>query len=199
MRCGVEGQGLTVKGLHRPDADVGAVIISMTLDTPFNYERMVEIIHYLNQPIGNPDEGEIEMPFILSDPDPVIPAFSEETKEYIKVPGAGAIAAALESVVRRPPIFVGKPSKFVFEAIVQDNPEVTSCRTIMIGDNPETDILLGKNCNLQTLMVGSGVGSLEQIQSYQKANNEKSNLIPDYYAASLKILLPHINDIEKEK
>ena len=48
-------------------------------------------------------------------------------------------------------------------------------------------------------MVGSGVGSLEQIQSYQKANNEKSNLIPDYYAASLKILLPHINDIEKEK
>ena len=111
------------------------------------------------------------------------------------MPGAGAFAAAVEAVVRTTPIFVGKPSKFVFEAITQDNPDITNSRTIMIGDNPETDILLGKNCNLHTLMVGSGVGSLEQIQNYQKLNNDKSNLVPDYFATSLKILLPHINKI----
>ena len=181
---------MTVKGLHKPDPNVGAVIISFTLDTPFNFVRIVEVAQYLNQTIDG-----TKMPFILSDPDPVIPAFNEETQERIKVPGAGAFAAAVEAVVKRPPIMVGKPSSFVFEVVLKDNPDINKSRTIMVGDNPETDILFGKNCNLRTLMVGSGVGSLEQVQEYQNSNNEKSNLVPDYFAASLETLLPHIRNM----
>ena len=181
---------MIVKGLPRPDPEVGAVIISFTLDTPFNFERIVEVAQYLNQ-----STGDNKMPFILSDPDPVIPAFNEETQERIKVPGAGSFAAAIEAVVKRSPILVGKPSPFAFEAISKDNPEVNPNRTIMIGDNPATDILFGNNCNLKTLMVGSGVGTLKQIQAYQHSNNEKSGLVPDYFAASLKILIPHIKEM----
>ena len=185
----VEGQGLTVKGLHRPDPDVGAVIISFTLDTPFNFEKIVEITQYLNQ-----TKGENEMPLILSDPDPVIPAFNDETKEHIKVPGAGAFASAVEAVVKRPPTMVGKPSEFVFEAISKDNPEIIPSRTVMIGDNPETDILMGNKCKLQTLMVGSGVGSWKQVEEYKDSIPQKSNLVPDYFATSLKTFLPYINN-----
>ena len=152
---------MIVKGLPRPDPEVGAVIISFTLDTPFNFERIVEVAQYLNQ-----STGDNKMPFILSDPDPVIPAFNEETQERIKVPGAGSFAAAIEAVVKRSPILVGKPSPFAFEAISKDNPEV----------NP-------------------GVGTLEQIQTNQKSNNEKSGLVPDYFAASLKILIPYIQEM----
>ena len=204
IHCSMEGQGLTVKGLRQPDPDVGAVIMSFTLDSPFNFERIIEIVNYLNQPVydgENKNDGKEskEMPFILSDPDPVIPALNAETQEYIKVPGTGAFVAAVEAAVQRPPTVVGKPSEFVFEAITQDHPDIIPNRTIMIGDNPETDILLGKNCGLKTLMVGSGVGSLTQVQNFLKSNDmEKVNLVPDYFASSLKILLPHVNKLLKK-
>ena len=208
IKCSMEGQGLTVKGLGVPDPEVGAVILSFTLDSPFNFERIIEIVHYLDQKVHNRESSgktkaqkTTEMPFILSDPDPIIPAMNHETQEYMKVPGTGAFVAAVEAAVQRPPIVVGKPSKFVFEAITQDHPDIVPNRTIMIGDNPKTDILLGKNCHLATLMVGTGIGSLSEIQNYQTSTDvTKQSMVPNYFVSSLKVLHPHITKlIEKNK
>ena len=49
-----------------------------------------------------------------------------------------------------------------------------------------TDILLGKNCGLQTLMVGTGVHRLDQIRDWEQSKNpEKRRLAADYYIDAL--------------
>jgi ribonucleotide monophosphatase NagD (HAD superfamily) len=50
-----------------------------------------------------------------------------------------------------------------------------------------TDISFGKNCQLTTLLVLTGVTSLKQLEQYK--NNEQHLLIPDFYTDSLGDLL----------
>ncbi len=59
---------------------------------------------------------------------------------------------------------MGKPHPAMFEEVRRHHPEIDPARTLMIGDRANTDILLGKNCGLQTLMVGTGVNSLKDIR-----------------------------------
>ena len=43
-------------------------------------------------------------------------------------------------------------------------------------------------------MVGSGVGTLEEVRKWESSEDEKTkNLVPDFFAANLEELLPHIN------
>ena len=49
-----------------------------------------------------------------------------------------------------------------------------------------TDILLGKVCGLQTLMVGSGVHSLSQLRAWEASSDpEENRLVADFYADKL--------------
>ena len=58
----------------------------------------------------------------------------------------------------------------------------------------DTDILLGKNCGLMTLMVGTGVGTLTEVRKWECEEDEQSKrLVPDFYANKLEELLIHIN------
>ena len=58
----------------------------------------------------------------------------------------------------------------------------------------DTDILLGKKCGLKTLMVGTGIGTIEEVKQWEAAKDEKTQmLIPDFFATKLEELLPHIN------
>lgn len=50
-----------------------------------------------------------------------------------------------------------------------------------------TDISFGKNCQLKTLLVLSGVTSLKQLEQYEKDQN--NILIPDFYTTSLGDIL----------
>ena len=47
----------------------------------------------------------------------------------------------------------------------------------------ESDVLFGKKCGLKTLMVGSGVNSLEDMRDWNAQG--KSELVADYFANSL--------------
>ena len=203
-------QGLTVKGLKPPDPDIGAVIVSFTNDLPFDLPRVTEIVHYLNQKVRSDGSAKLAasqteqlkpMPFIVSDPDPIIPALILETQEHIKVPGTGTFVAAIEAAVQRSPIILGKPNKFVFEAIKSVHRDIQAERTIMIGDNPETDIFLGNQCGLKTLMVGTGVGSFldvctwETLTSLSALDQHKQKCIPNYYIDRLGNILEHIKSV----
>ncbi|CAB4064393.1 Zinc finger protein 367 [Lepeophtheirus salmonis] len=91
----------------------------------------------------------------------------------------------------RDPVILGKPNTFFFEAVRQRCPNVEPQRTLMIGDRANTDILLGKNCNLKTLQVGGGVHKLSDIRRWEKSACPKENrLVADYYLDSLGDLLP---------
>jgi ribonucleotide monophosphatase NagD (HAD superfamily) len=49
------------------------------------------------------------------------------------LPGTGTFVAAIETVSKRKPLIVGKPSTAMFDAIVEDH-HIDKDRTIMIGD-----------------------------------------------------------------
>ena len=53
----------------------------------------------------------------------------------------------------------------------------------MVGDRANTDILLGKNCGLQTLLVGTGCHTLKDVEEWQKSDNSRQqhNLVPHFY------------------
>ena len=63
-------------------------------------------------------------------------------------------------------------------------------RTLMIGDRANTDILLGKNCGLQTLMVGTGVHSLADIRRWEQSGEEgERRMAADFYVDRLGDML----------
>ena len=107
-----------------------------------------------------------------------------------------------KSVTQRQPIVLGKPEKYIFEAVQKKFPDIEPSRTLMIGDKYDifyfsqvcfktiafcfslkTDIQMGKNCDLKTLLVGTGVDDLETSRSLDL------NQRPDYFIPSLGDLL----------
>lgn len=81
---------------------------------------------------------------------------------------------------------MGKPETMTFDVVKSVHPEVDPARTLMIGDRANTDILLGKNCNLKTLMVGSGVHSLNDIRKWESSGDpELERLCADYFIPKL--------------
>ena len=56
-----------------------------------------------------------------------------------------------------------------------------------------TDILLGKNCDLQTLLVGSGVHSLAETRGWEaSAEPEQRRMVADFYVDKLGDLLDRV-------
>ncbi|XP_059094563.1 uncharacterized protein LOC131889474 [Tigriopus californicus] len=102
------------------------------------------------------------------------------------LPGTGSMVAAIAASAEREPVVMGKPSPMMFEVVQKHHPEVNPKRTLMIGDRANTDILLGKNCNLYTLMVGTGCHSLANIREWEKSDDLKTKrLVADFYLDKL--------------
>jgi len=111
----------------------------------------------------------------------------------IVLPGTGSMVAAVSTAAGRKPIVLGKPSKFMFEIVQKRHPGIQPERTLMIGDRANTDILLGKNCGLQTLLVGSGVHSLEETRTWEASEDEEERrMVADFYADKLGDLLDRV-------
>ena len=56
-----------------------------------------------------------------------------------------------------------------------------------------TDILLGKNCDLQTLLVGSGVHSLAETRGWEASEDpEQRRMVADFYVDKLGDLLDRV-------
>lgn len=114
----------------------------------------------------------------------------------IVVPGTGSMVAAVETAAGRKPLVLGKPSPFMFDIVRRRHPAVQPARTLMIGDRADTDILLGKNCGLQTLLVGTGVHNLDKVREWEASSvAEEQVLVPDLYADRLGDLLERIRDL----
>lgn len=80
------------------------------------------------------------------------------------VPGAGAIVAALVAATDVEPTVVGKPSPVMVESALEimgyDASEV-----VMLGDRLDTDILAGHRAGTHTIMVTTGISSLEDVET----------------------------------
>ena len=103
------------------------------------------------------------------------------------------MVAAVSTAAGRQPVVLGKPSKFMFEIVQKRHPDIQPARTLMIGDRANTDIMLGKNCGLQTLLVGSGVHSLAATRVWEtSALEEERRMVADHYVDRLGDLLERV-------
>lgn len=94
------------------------------------------------------------------------------------IPGAGAILAALTAATGVTPEIIGKPSTgMLLQAadLLGSRP----AETVMLGDRLDTDILAGRRASFITVMVLTGVSSLDEVtQSELKPDVLLPNLEP---------------------
>ena len=79
-------------------------------------------------------------------------------------PACGALCAGIEKISGRKPFYVGKPSPWSIRAALNKR-QAHSEQTVIVGDNLRTDILAGFQAGLETILVLSGVATLDDIDS----------------------------------
>ena len=93
------------------------------------------------------------------------------------MPAGGTFVRAIEFASEQTAHVVGKPNADVIEVPKKAfNLDLSEC--IMIGDRLDSDIMLGKNANIDTFAVLTGVTSEERLK--QEATKE-DGVIPTYY------------------
>jgi len=163
------------------DPKVAAVVVGF--DVNISFTKILKGASYANLP------GAL---FVATNTDEQFPMKGTQCV----VPGTGAMVAAVTTAAGRQPVVLGKPSKFMFEIVQRRHPSIQPARTLMIGDRANTDILLGKNCGLQTLLVGSGVHSLEETRAWEASEKEEERkLVADFYLDKLGDLLDRVKDL----
>ena len=115
--------------------------------------------------------------FIVTNMDRLWPA-----KDGLKL-GAGALAEAIAYALKREPDFVaGKPNTWMIEvAFKLTNLQIGVNKAVMIGDQLETDIKMGINAGIDTILVLTGISTREDL--------EKSEIKPKFVVNTLQELL----------
>lgn len=150
-------------------ANVGAVVVGW--DEYFSYCKMSRACHIL---CSNP-----ECAFLVTNRDAVhkYPSFH--------IPGTGAFVAAIEACAERKALEMGKPNPLVIEPLLKST-DLQPERTLMIGDCCKVDVTFARNCNMQSLLVGTGSYQLETLRGNPQLP------MPDAYLPKLANLLPYI-------
>ncbi|KAG7187979.1 hypothetical protein KM043_013935 [Ampulex compressa] len=182
--CGIGPDDLPADELaavkcFRPEPDIGAVIVGF--DRYFGYTKLMKAATYLQNP---------EVHFLGTNIDAHRPSPNDNT-----FPGTGCFVKAIEVASGRSAVLLGKPEAFMIEYII-DKFRLNPGRTLMIGDNCTTDILLGKRCGFKTLLVLSGVTTNQDVQAMNKCTEESRNSVPDYYVEKLGDVLQLLEDHE---
>ena len=111
--------------------------------------------------------------FYGTNPDPSFPS------ELGPIPGAGALLALISTATGVAPVTIGKPGPIIFEEALK-RLEGSKEDTAMVGDRLGTDINGAKAVGLWTIMLLSGISTLEDVQ--------ESKVKPDYIFADIQEL-----------
>lgn len=99
------------------------------------------------------------------------------------MPDTGAMIKMFEASTGRLPVIIGKPYKYMTNGIIKKY-HLNISEIAMVGDRLYTDILLGINSNIISVLVLTGETSIE--------NYEISNIRADYVFPSIKELGEYI-------
>lgn len=156
------------------DPDVKAVVVGF--DEHFSYMKVNRAMQYLTQPACL---------FVGTNRDTRLPLEGGKA-----VPGTGCLLQAVETAAQRQAQTVGKPNRFMFDCVASKF-GVDPARCLMVGDRLDTDIMLGSNCGLKTLLTLTGVSTVADAEAHQKSGcAERQKMVPDYYVDSIADLLP---------
>jgi len=128
---------------HEPDY----VVVGET--TSLNYERLTQAVRWVSKGAR----------FIATNPDPNGPG------EGGLVPACGAITAFIETATGVQPYFIGKPNPLMMRTALRYLNE-HSHNTIMVGDRIDTDVRVGTEAGLETVLVLTGVSTREMVEKY---------------------------------
>ncbi len=135
------------------DEEVRAVVSAP--HAHFDFRKLAIASLYL----GNPD-----VQFVATNDDPVFVSGGSGRLQ----PDVGATLLAAEVASGRKAVRVGKPEKFCMKMILNDyfqedkqkwEEQSFLDQFLMVGDNLETDIQFGKNVNIRTCFVYSGIST----------------------------------------
>ncbi|MFD1708647.1 TIGR01457 family HAD-type hydrolase [Siminovitchia sediminis] len=93
------------------------------------------------------------------------------------MPGNGAITSVISVSTQTQPISIGKPHSIIMEQALKAI-GLPKERTLMVGDNYDTDILAGIHTGIDTLLVHTGMTTKEMLQTKKQQ--------PTYAVHSLK-------------
>jgi 4-nitrophenyl phosphatase len=82
-------------------------------------------------------------------------------------PGNGSLTSVVTVSTMVQPIFIGKPESIIMEQALKVL-GTTKEETLMVGDNYDTDILAGMNAGMDTLLVHTGVTTVELLAGYKE-------------------------------
>lgn len=126
---------LRAVGLRLVESDPDVVVVGAADDTDYgDIRRAARLIR-------------AGAPFVATNPDASYPTPDGPA------PGTGAIVRAVEVASGVRPTIVGKPDPRMFEIALEELPDSDA---VVVGDNPETDVLGAHRAGLPAVLVGDG-------------------------------------------
>lgn len=116
--------------------------------------------------------------FVATNSDPQLPSEGGRL-----LPGAGSIVAALAVAAQQHPVVIGKPEAHLFH-IAMERVGATPATTIVVGDSLTSDILAGQRVAATTVLVLTGISSVEDIAT--------TGIQPDIVIPTLDDLLARV-------
>ncbi|OAA56797.1 flavin-containing monooxygenase [Cordyceps fumosorosea ARSEF 2679] len=124
----------------------GAVVVGMDLDV--NFLKLSHAVTHIRNGAT----------FLATNLDATFPTLGAA------FPASGSLAAAVTKAASVEPLLTGKPSPLMMDAILARYGPLDRDRTCMVGDGLDVDIRFGLEQGLGTLLVLSGVSSLEDLE-----------------------------------
>ncbi|WP_342567461.1 HAD-IIA family hydrolase [Psychrobacillus sp. FSL K6-4046] len=119
-------------------------------DREFNYDK-------LNQAYQAWRNG---AKIIATNPDRTCPVSGGE------IPDCGAMIGALEGATGEPiKIITGKPSALMADYVLNNVLQMEACNCFMIGDRLETDIKMGNDAGMQSVLVMTGITTPTMLEN----------------------------------
>lgn len=134
-------------GYTLTDVDPRYVVLGET--TSYSFERIAQATRLVADGAR----------FVATNPDVAGPS------EAGIIPATGSVAALISSASGVRPYFVGKPNPLMMRTALNAI-DAHSEESVMIGDNMDTDIIMGLESGLETVLVLSGVTSHADIERY---------------------------------
>jgi len=129
------------------DQDPEYVVLGETLS--YSFERITQAMRFVAAGAR----------FIATNPDVSGPG------EGGMVPATGAVAALISAATGVQPYYIGKPNPLIMRSALRTL-DAHSEDSVMVGDRMDTDIIIGTESGLETILVLSGVTRREDVPRY---------------------------------
>ena len=148
---GEEGIMTALKEKGFPFVEENADFVVMGIDREINYEKLAKAALAVRN-------GAV---FISTNADIALPT------ERGLLPGNGSLTSVIAVTTQTKPIFIGKPESIIMDQALKVLGTAKE-DTLMVGDYYDTDILAGMNAGMDTLLVHTGVTTVELLRGYDR-------------------------------